>query len=366
MIGWKLNKCIKGMRPLVVLPDWLIFYKNGGIYKTRHDLLNPILICFLPTNSLVRKLTKKFHIFNRILRSYPSHAIIFNDELYVAQRSEIWRCDINNGNLTLDFKIPDNRRALSFSIISNDQGSKELVFGEYFDNSKMEPVRIWGRKSDSSNWSKRAEFNEGEINHIHSLFCSNSKIYILTGDFEQASGIWVSDLKFSTLKPLLRGKQSYRYAWMEKLNSRIYMANDSQLETNQLYEFKEENDVNLKIRPIISLNGSSIYVGRSSKEIFFSTTVEPGEPTGNFIRDLLDTKLGPGILSSKASLMSIDEKGLTSEIYSAEKDYLPFRLAQLGTFIFPSGTMPPNTIYAYGIALKDFDGNCLVFHRQKT
>jgi hypothetical protein len=365
MTDWSLKQSIKGIRPLAVLPDWLIFYKNNSIYKVKHDdLLNPILICKLPINSLIRRLTNNFYIFNRILRSYPSHAIIFNDELFISQRSEIWRCNINSGNLTLDFQIPNNRRLLNFSIISNNQVSKQLVFGEYFDNPKMKPVQLWSRKAESSHWSKCAEFADGEINHIHSLFCQNEKVYILTGDFKHASGIWESDLNFSILKPLARGKQSYRAAWMKKIDHKIYMANDTQFEVNHLYEFKDKNDTNLKFRPVISLNGSSIYAGHSSKEIFFSTTVEPGKKTGNFIRDLLETKRGPGILSSKASIMTINRQGHVSEIFSAEKDWLPFRLAQLGTFIFPSGTMPCNTLYAYCVALKKFDGSCLVFQRQ--
>ena len=365
MREWKLKQSLKGMRPLAVLPDWLIFYKNNSIYKAKHDnLLDPILICKLPISNPIQKLTKNFHFLKRVIRSYPSNAIIFNGELFISRRSEIWRCDINNGNLTLDFKIPNNRRLLNFSIISNNQISKQLVFGEYFDNPKMKPVQLWSRKAGSMNWSKCATFADGEVNHVHSLFCKNKKVYILTGDFKQASGIWESDFNFSTLKPVARGKQSYRASWMEKLDNRIYIANDTQFEVNHLYEFKDKNDTNLTLRPIISLDGSSIYSGHSSKEIFFSTTVEPGQKTGNFILDLLETKRGPGILSSKASIMNIDKQGHVSKIFSAEKDFWPFRLAQLGTFIFPSGTMPPNILYAYCIALKKFDGSCLVFNYQ--
>jgi hypothetical protein len=61
--------------------------------------------------------------------------------------------------------------------------------------------------------------------------------------------------------------------------------------------------------------------------------------------------------------MSVDGQGLVSQLYSAEKDAWPFRLAQFGTFIFPTGIMPSNTLYVYGVALKGVDGSCLVFRR---
>jgi hypothetical protein len=365
MTDWKIDQCIKGWRPLVVLPDWLIFYKKGCIYKVRHDLKRPILLCVIQNRGLLGRLFKNSRIVDRVLRLSPSHAIIFDNALFIAQRSNIWRYDFNEGNLNLDFEIPNDGFSLSFSIVLNKQGLEELVFGEYFENLAMDPIRIWGRKSGSNKWLIRAKFAIGEINHIHSIFCANTRVYILTGDFDQAAGIWVSDPEFSTLKPLLRGKQSNRAAWMKKIDNHIFFANDTPLEQNRLFKFEITNENNIRPIPLADLNGSSIYASGGIEEIFFSTTVEPGLPTGNFISDMLDSRLGPGVLSSKASLMSIDRQGVVSELYSAEKDNLPFRLMQFGTFIFPSGTMLPNTLYCYGVALKNIDNSCLVFRRQK-
>jgi len=264
----------------------------------------------------------------------------------------------------LIFWIPDNRRSLGFCELSNRDGTKELVFGEYFSNPKRRPVRIWGRNSGAAKWLQRAEFCAGEIEHVHAVTFVNGQVYVLTGDFDQAAAIWISDTEFSALLPLKRGRQEFRAAWMETIGGRVFMATDTQLESNHLLEFRIENGVDVTLQSLAGLDGSSIYSGRGPKEIFFSTTVECGEPTGNFIRDLLDIRPGPGMLSSKAFLMSIDDQGLVTELYSADKDSWPFRLAQFGTFIFPSGIMPPDTLYVYGVALKGVDGRCLVFRRK--
>jgi len=362
---WKLSHILKGLRPLVVLPDCLIFYSSGAVYKVGHDLQQPSFLCRLPAAGFAGRLANHVRIVDRVLRSSPSHAVVFDNALFVSRRSEIWRFDLISGHLCLDFQIPDSRHSLSFVELPNTDGTKELVFGEYFYNPTRRPVRVWGRKSGASKWLQRAEFGAGEIEHVHAVSFVNGQVYLLTGDFGEAAGIWSSDTEFSILRPLARGKQAFRAAWMESLNDRVFMATDTQSESNCLYEFRKENGANVSLQPLTGLVGSSIYAGRGLNEIFFSTTVECGEPTGSFFRDLLDTRPGSGIQSSSSFLMSIDEQGLVSELYSAEKDAWPFRLARFGTFTFPSGTMPPDTIYVYGVALKDVDGRCLVFRRSK-
>lgn len=47
MMAWKLCKSLNGLRPLVILQDWLIFYRKGAIYKVKHDLKKPVLLCRL-------------------------------------------------------------------------------------------------------------------------------------------------------------------------------------------------------------------------------------------------------------------------------------------------------------------------------
>lgn len=365
MMYWRLSHCVKGMRPLAVLSNALIVHVDGAIYKVGLDLQGMKLLCRLPATGLASHLASHFRLLDRIFRASPNHAVVFDNAIFIARRSEIWRCDLEDGSLSLDFRIPDNRRSLGFGCVSHSDGAEEIVFGEYFSNPTRLPVRIWGRKAGSAKWIQRAEFPEGQIEHVHALTCIDGQIFVLTGDFGQAAGIWIADINFNFLRPLARGQQAYRSAWMESIEGRIFMATDTQLESNQLYGFQIVNSGEMTLHPLASLDGSSIYAGRGPKEIFFSTTVECGEPTGNFVRDLLDTRPGPGMLSSKATLMTVDGEGHVSKIYSAEKDAWPFRLAQFGSFIFPTGNMPPDTLFAYGVALNKVDDSCMVFHRSK-
>ena len=364
-MSWRLSHSVKGMRPLAALPDALIVHFDGAIYKVGPDLQDMKLLCHLPATGFAGYLASHFRLVDRVFRASPNHAAVFDNAIFISRRSEIWRCDLKDGSLSLDFRIPNNRRSLGFGFVYHSDGSEEIVFGEYFSNPTRLPVSIWGRKAGSAKWIQRAEFAAGQIEHVHALTCIDGQVFVLTGDFGQAAGIWIADTNFDVLRPLARGKQAYRAAWMEAIDGRIFMATDTQLESNQLYGFRIVNNDEMTLQPLASLDGSSIYAGRGPTEIFFSTTVECGEPTGNFVRDLLDTHPGPGMLSSMAALMTVNREGQVSKIYSAEKDVWPFRLAQFGSFIFPTGNMPPDTLFAYGVALKGMDGTCMVFHRSK-
>ena len=362
MSGWKLSARRKGLRPLAIDSRGLLCYAHGELYRVTYDLQLLSFIGHLPVRGLIGRIGASIRLVDRILRLAPNHALVVDGALYIARKSEIWRCDLTTGQVSLDFVIPDGRRALSFGRIDQPDGEISIVFGEYFANPLLGPVRIWGRSSRDHRWTVRGEFAAGEIEHVHSVTAIGDRIWLLCGDFDHSAGIWVSDPSLSTFAPCLRGSQAYRAAWITELGGRLFYATDTQLETNHVVEITIENGIG-KIRELASIDGSSIYCGRGSEEQFFSTTVEGGVPTGNFLYDILDVRRGPAIHSTKAKIMRLNASGICEEIYSAEKDAWPFRLAQFGAFTFPSGEMPNGIAVAYGTALRGVDDTCLVFMR---
>lgn len=361
MTDWKIFRSVKGLRPLAILTDGLLCYSKGSLYRVDFDLRDPVFLCQFPMRRALR-FASYCRLAERVLRIPPTHAVVCDNSVLIARRSEIWRLDLKKGVLDFDFMIPNGRRSLGFSTIKQPNGQKEVVFGEYFINADKKAVGIWGRSCATNCWSQRASIPSGEIEHVHAVSQVRGKVFVLTGDFDCGAGIWQSDLDFSKLYPLMRGKQAFRAAWIGELADKVYLATDTQLEQNYLYEFVHD-DGKKTLRSLAALDGSSIYSGQGESDIFFSTSVECGPPTGSFIRDLLDTKLGPGIISSSAAIFSVNEEGVVSKVHSAEKDLFPFALAQIGTFMFPSGVMPSDTLIAYGVALKGDDDTCLVFKR---
>ncbi len=362
MSAWTVRALRKALRPLVADKRGMVCHSHGALYRSNYALDRSEFICQLPPLGFLGRIGRQFRSVDRVLRISPSHAMIMDGGLFIARRSEIWCCDLRTGRLTLDFHIPDGRRALEFSCIEQPGGDSLLVFGEYFDNPHRGLVRIWGRSNQRGTWTVLAEIPAGEIEHIHAVTAIGDRVWVLCGDFEHSASIWTSDSGFSSITPVLRGRQAYRAAWIAKVGGRLLYATDTQLETNHVFELLEEGGGG-GIREIASIDGSSIYSGRGPGCLFFSTTVESGMPSGNLLLDMLDSRRGPGILSERAKIMMIDARGQPEELFSAAKDALPFRLAQFGTFTFPSGEMPEDITVAYGTAVRGFDDTCLVFSR---
>lgn len=358
---WQLRQIVRGLRPLAMLPDGVLCHHRGVLSRVSLDLRQRTPLGRLPAAGVVRGVAQVARVAARVLRTCPTHAVVVGDVALVARRSEIWRCPLQGGPVTLDFRIPEGRRSLGLTVHTLPNGASEVVFGDYFANPAKRAAHLWGRAPDGR-WTRRASFGEGEIEHVHTVAFVDDAAYVLTGDFGAAAGIWSADAQLRGLRPLLRGQQSVRAAWIAPLGGRVFFATDTQMEPNHLYELHVDSGTASRASPD-ALAGSSIYAGRGPREIFFSTTVECGEATGHFVRDLLDTSPGPGILSRSAALLSLDADGVVDEIFRAEKDAWPLRLAQFGTFLLPSGTMPPDTLIAYGVALEGVDDCCLLFRR---
>jgi hypothetical protein len=270
---------------------------------------------------------------------------------------------LTSGAVSLDHVVPDGRNLLSLNRVkSSGTGAGWLVFGEYFHNPDRSEVRIWRRGfQDDAQWEVAATFPAGQINHIHSIQqLSDGRIYVLAGDFDEAAGIWITNGDLGELKPWMRGKQELRACWWYEYDGNVLYGTDSQFEINKLMELRPDDRFASSVH---DLPGSCIYHGRTGMDLIFSTTVEPGTSTGSFVHDLLSRAVGPAITGNPTIFHYSDK---LVEVFSAPKDVWPLRLAQFGTFMFPGGVTPDDRIYAYGVAVKGYDGDCLVFKKRQV
>ena len=358
-------KSISGYKPLLCVDNGVLVSRGDRLFMSSIDLDYFEPLCKLPTSAFPR-----VRLLERILRGGIQTATpLAGNSVLVVRGREIWRTSLASGTCELEFQLPEGRKLLNLTSITGVQGFDNVVcFGEYFFNPAMEPVRIWTRPIEpSGKWSIACVFGAGEINHIHNII-ADAKMggaWVLTGDFGHGAAIWFAKNGFGTIAPILRGAQNCRAAWLCAGANQSYMfATDTQMAPNTLNVLRA-SDGGWSAEPIYSLEGSSIYAGQGTDCAVFSTTVEPGEPSGKFIKDLFDVQLGPGIRSRFAAIYTIDSEGTLTELFRRTKDRLPFRLFQFGTFSFPGGVFPVGYIYAYGIALVDYDDTCLIFQKER-
>jgi|SaaInlStandDraft_1057018.scaffolds.fasta_scaffold09333_3 hypothetical protein len=355
----KIKKLLPGYQPLCYVENKVLLAKNKRLFLCDGNLENIRFLCEFPV-SYIEKCAAKFRLLSRIFRLQFRYALNVLDKfVLLVFRNEIWKVNLETCEVTLDFIIPDNRTALYLTLAENKNGHpSRVIFGEYFSNPDKGIVRIWGAELESSlDWQVLHEFEQHEINHIHNIIYdkNNDNLYILTGDFGDGAGIWMSNSALTNVVPIVRGKQVYRACWALIRDTGLTYATDTQLEENAICRLVDGHLTRSE-----TIEGSSIYFGENRTSLYFSTTVEPGEPSGNFLVDLFSRKLGRGVLSEKANIYSLDGKNSISIEFQGLKDMLPPRLAQFGSFTFPSGVSNNKDIIAYGVALESFDGCCIL------
>jgi hypothetical protein len=361
---YSLVKIVKGYKPLACADECIVLSKGSCLYLADLDLLNIKFLCRLPALRILYHLPR-FRLLERILRLSISSFLILNDKWGLAVRkNEIWRVNLLDGTVSLDFLVPENRKILALTLVKDVDGFEDsIVFGEYFNNPSMLPVNIWRCPLVfPGSWSIGFTFSAGQINHVHNVVvdADRSALWVLTGDFDKAARICLTSKNFEEMKVILSGNQQYRATWIHRLKGTVFYATDSQLEANSLCALDEQDD-GITSQKLAKTEGSSIYAAIGKYEIFFSTAVEPVMPTGNMLIDLFETKIGEGIASHQSVIYEVTHNGLIKELFRANKDIWPMNLAQFGTFTFPSGVMPDGKFYAYGCALSKFDDACLMF-----
>lgn len=359
-----LEKVISGMRPLLWIDECLLLSRGYELWCSDSRLSQLRFIARLPCPGLLR-LASKGRYLARVLRTGLQTAQRLDDRrVLVVARDMIWCVDIVNGRVELDFVIPEGRRLLFLSRLKDEKGvDASIVFGEYFDNPDRLPVRIWRRGiGHVAIWDIAHVFPAGEINHVHNI-CSgvDGRVWVLTGDFGHSAAIWRGDCSLRFVERELSGRQSFRGTWIcESPSGALLWATDTQLERNHVICATRQAG-GWSVVAIHSIEGSCIYWQRTARGVVFSTSVEPGEPSGRRLYDIFDRTPGDGIIGRSAVLYHYDQSSGLSEVARAEKDCLPLRLAQFGCYVLPAGIGPSSAVVCSGQSLSKIDGKTLLY-----
>ena len=327
------TRFVSGARALAFAGGGIICIRANCLFLADLDLEHVASGVVLPI-SIRRKLLQRFRLAERIFRiTVHSPAITDWGEFFCIWEGEVISMNLSTGAIAQELALPARRKALYMSNVTGVAGFDDLVaFGEYWDNPRKAPTSIWARRRNSSRWEVVHTFPSGEIEHVHNIVPDpyRNTVWILTGDFGNASALWRAFDNFGRVELVARGLQVHRAAWLHCLPDRLIYATDTQMERNQLCEVRFDRD-EARITRTQSLPGSSIYCSRGHGEVVFSTVVEPPAPSGRYLADLFSVTRGAGIETDLAHIFSVTDAGAVTELFSAAKDRLPARLAQFGT-----------------------------------
>jgi hypothetical protein len=354
----KIIKKLSNYKALAYLGDKIIVSRMNKLYHADYDLGNLKFICDVGKMSLFYKIAGKFRVLQRLFRMELGPAVTINKEtILIFNKNIIYKVNILTNEISEENIEKLSHKPLSLMVSSLVKSKGIVYFGEYSSNPNLLPVKIYKRDVEGV-WNIVYVFPYGAINHIHNIIqdAHNNKIYVLTGDVDTASCIWIFNDELTTCENKISFGQATRACWIHFFKDRVFFATDRQDEHNYFSEIILGTAP--KILNLFPIVGSSIYyTKRSDERLLFSTTVENLVNKKNNLKTYLSLKRGPGILSNESCIYEGNIEVGFRILFSAKKDFLPYQLFQLGSINFPTGILAnEGYIHFYCNALRGYDG----------
>ena len=221
----------------------------------------------------------------------------------------------------------------------NGRPNGEVVFGEYFGNSERREVRVFASRDFGKSFSSVFTFPAGEVRHVHNIIPQRTApgYWLLTGDFEKEPGIGSLDLESGACAWLIRGSQQSRAVTVFEDPDGLVYGTDSELEPNAVGKVAFTTG---EFTKWTTIPGSCLYGHELANYRVVGTTVEPSKVN----------------TSRVAELWICSGDSTWKPFLRGEKDSLPGRYFQYGSWVLPGGQSPSNRLFYSGKALKEADG----------
>ncbi len=299
------------------------------------------------------------HICERAMRLGPRCATFLDENrALISIDGKVYLYNLKENAIELEHSYDRGmKNPLSFCEAILPSGEKEIYYGEYIWNREKGPVAIYRRKEK---WECVYKFPAHAIAHIHNIVYDvvREQFYILTGDEDNESGIWVADRGFTSVVPILRGKQCYRSCVAFATEEGLIYATDTPLETNYLYRVKLNGNQCVSVEQCCQIPGSCIFGTETQDAYYFATTVEPDSTLSKW-KYRTTYKLGAGIQDRYSHIIQVCKTGEVQDIYQEKKDFWPIWLFQFGNIQFPGNHL--EELYFTGQSLKHIDGKTIRF-----
>ena len=328
----------------------VVIYKKGyiEIYSNCHETILNTICLPLPW---WKRIAVKFRLFERMLHLDARWGMQQDDNKVLIQfNGKYYIVDVVNDTVTEEY-IPAMGKPLCIKHINNIEGfNNAYILGDYYGNNNRLPVNLYWKLTGSDKWEKCYTFDDHKVRHIHNIISDKNHncLYILTGDEDSESGIWIARNNFKEVEPFLIGKQQYRACQMLVSSNRLFYVTDSPSEKNKIYEIKKNESVRVS-----DISGTCIYGTIFENNLIFSTTCEPEAHASNKLSYWLSNRSGSGIIKNYVDLCILYDDADSKLLKRFEHDELPLRLFQYGTITFTN--FVNNRCYFTPMSVKKYD-----------
>lgn len=329
-----------------------IKFSNGRLFQVINGKSEKSIIV---EKNILYRLFSSVRLLQRALRLEPRVSLILpSKEMLFTYRGSIYRYDAINNQCILEHKLREGmNNPLYFTEYYDINGDHCILYGEYFPNIKNQEVKIFKRVNGL--WSNVYTFEKNSILHVHNIIYEKDKkeFFIFSGDSDEESAIWKSDIYFKNVTKIVAGNQIYRSCFGYIYDGDLYYFSDTPLENNF---FIHLNTNNFDVKKIQLIEGPVIYGIFKNETGIISTSVEPDSNVKG-IKYLLTHKLGKGVLGNMVNLYSIKNNRLM-KIITIPKDVYPGGLFQFGN-LYPI-LLNDQSILVYCMAVKKYDGKTII------
>jgi hypothetical protein len=251
--------------------------------------------------------------------------------LLVATGFDWWRIDRSGPERIVPFAAT---RPMHRGLCTSADGRAYIA--EYTLNPHRRPVHIY-ESADLRSFTVAWRFPSGRIRHVHALLRDPSienRIWVLTGDHDEESGIFFTDDGFSTVHPFAVGDQQSRATDLAFRDGHLLWGMDAPDETPYVVRAAR---IAPRIERLAPLPGPAYYMSENEAGgLYLGTTAEPGRA----VRD------------RRARVFRILPDHRIQEVLVFERDLLP----QHGIVYFPRGCVPHNFVVYTPRALRPQEG----------
>ena len=351
---------LDGFRALHVARRHALLARGRDLF--RYDFRGrPTPFATLPLGPRWQDVAAKGHrLLRRGLRYGFRCAARIDDGYLVSSSTAIFHVG-DDGSWRVDREITRNHRPLVIDSLDGVDGwDRSACYGDYGGNPDRVPMRVWNR-SQSGTWRGIYEFPAGAIDHVHAVVPDPHRqcIWVLTGDYGGAAAIWVTHDGFESLVPVGRGQQ-FRACNAFALPEGLLYATDSHLERNSIRLLKP-TAAGWSSEFVANMIGSCLAACRIGERFYFSTAVEPGEPTGLYAYDLVELKRGPGILANACTVVGGNLSDGFKPLLSMASDAWPKRLLGFSVLQLPRTEPDAAHLVVTGAGVRGLDDATMVY-----
>lgn len=335
----------------------IISYKAGNLYYQDGLKGESCKLVDLPIKKWKWALSK-FRPFERFLRLEPRLAIAINDsEFILSYQGIIYRINV----ITKKFEIDHKYRNGMNNTLGFCTANKRILYGEYWGNRNREEVAIYERLQ-TGNWKKIYAFPPKTVMHIHNITYDEYRqcYWILTGDLDNESALWLANDDFTEVMPIFKGKQKYRSCLLIPVKNGVLYNTDTPLEDNGLYFVEYVDKVWKEPKLVYNIPGPCIYGRKLNDEYYvFATSVEPDAslPTWEY---RISSKLGNGVKDYFTHVYSYNTRsGELVEVAKLKKDFWKMWLFQFGNAMFPVFDIEDGVVFT-GQSVDSYDGKSVL------